>query len=78
MTQAQLASLAASLRDNDAFQEAMAAVREDALERLASIKYEDRDGFYTNQAIVKVVDEFCSTLDQFIRSGAEKKPPGIA
>jgi hypothetical protein len=78
MTTDQLASLASSLRDNEAFQESMANMRDEALERLATIQYDDRDGFYTNQAIVKVVDGIHENLEQMIRSGTPPKPPGIA
>lgn len=74
----QLASLAMSLRDNEAFQRAMSVMRDEALEKLASIPYEARDEFYTNQAIVKVVDGIHENLEQMIRSGKEPKKAGIA
>jgi hypothetical protein len=78
MTPEQLASLAQSLKDNEAFDEAMKIIRADALERLAGIQYEMRDEFYMNQAIVKVADELRANLEQFIRSGAVPKKPGLA
>jgi hypothetical protein len=78
MTPDQLASLAQSILDNDAYHDVMAGIRADALERLASLKREDIDGFYTNQAIVKVVDDLQVNLEQMIRSGKAPKAPGIA
>jgi hypothetical protein len=78
MISEQRASLAQSLLDNDAFQEAMTIMRDEALDRLAGIPYEARDEFYTNQAIVKVVDGIHENLEQMIRSGTPPKPPGIA
>jgi hypothetical protein len=78
MTPDLLASLAQSILDNEAYQQVMADIRADALERLAGLKYEARDEFYTNQAIVKVVDDLGANLEQLIRSGTPPKPPGIA
>lgn len=78
MTPDQLASLAQSLKDNEVYQQALAKIRAEALERLAGIPYEARDEFYTNQAIVKVADELRDNLEQFIRSGKPKPPAGIA
>ncbi len=78
MTAEQLASLAQSLRDNEAFEAAMTTMRDDALERLATMPRSDEEAFYLNQAIVKVVDDLHAQLEQFIRSGKPKTPPGIA
>jgi hypothetical protein len=78
MSPDQLASLVQSILDNEAYHEVMAGIRADALERLANLKHEDLDGFYTNQAIVKVVDDLQVNLEQMIRSGKPKTAPGIA
>jgi len=72
------ASLAMSLRDNEAFQEVLDIARSDALEALATLKIADADAFYTHQATVRVVDSIRSDLDAFIRAGKPAKPPGIA
>jgi hypothetical protein len=78
VTPDQLASLAQSLKDNEVWQEAMDKVRADALEQLATLPRSDEQGFYSAQARVAVVDELRDNLEQFIRSGAEKKKPGLA
>jgi hypothetical protein len=78
MTPDQIASLAASLKDNEAFQLALSNTRSEALEALATIKRDDEEAFYLAQATVKVVDYLRGNLEQFIRSGAPKKPAGIA
>lgn len=78
MTSDQLASLAQSLKDNEAFQAAMNTIRTDALELLATLPREDEARFYSLQATVKVVDDLRGNLEQFIRSGKPEKPPGIA
>jgi hypothetical protein len=74
---ADLAALAQSLRDNEAFQEAINIIRADALERLATMARADEQAFYTAQATVKVVDDLRGNLEQFIRSGKPKNPPGL-
>jgi hypothetical protein len=56
----------------------MDKVRADALEQLATLPRSDEQGFYSAQARVAVVDELRDNLEQFIRSGAEKKKPGLA
>jgi hypothetical protein len=78
VTAEQLAQQAASLRDNEAFQAALNAMRADALDRLATVNADDRLAIIANQAAVKVVDELRGNLEQFIRSGQSAKPPGIA
>ena len=78
MTPEQLASLASSLRDNEAFQLALDNARNGALERLATTEPTNTVAILANQAVVKVIDELRGDLDQFIRSGQPKKPAGIA
>lgn len=72
------AQLAQSLKDNDAFQRALDNQRNSALERLATMPRSDEAAFYMAQSVVAVVDAIRADLDQFIRSGTPKPPPGIA
>lgn len=74
----QLAQLALSLKDNEAFQEALDRIRNDAVAGLVSIDPDDRNGIIHHQATVSVVDQIRDNLDAFIRSGAAPNPPGIA
>lgn len=78
MTSEQIASLAMSLRDNEAFQMALDGQRNSALDELANIDADDRNGILKHQAIVKLVDEIRADLEQFIRSGMKRGPSGIA
>jgi hypothetical protein len=78
MTPDQIASLAQSLKDNEVFQQALTAIRDDALNALAAMPRSDEQAFYSAQARVAVVDDIRGNLDQFIRPGAAKKPPGLA
>lgn len=78
MTAEQLASLAQSLRDNEAFQAALDSQRSSALEALAVMSRDDVERFYSMQVTVRVIDEIRADLEQFIRSGKPKTPPGIA
>ncbi len=78
MTPDQLAQLAMSLRDNEAFQATLDNQRSSALEALATMKREDEQGFYEAQAIVRVIDGIKADLDQFIRAGKPPKAVGIA
>lgn len=78
MTPDQLASLAMSLKDNEAFQEALDTIRADALDTLATINPASTNAIIEQQAIVKVVDNLRGNLEQFIRSGKAPKPAGIA
>jgi hypothetical protein len=74
----QLASLAMSLRDNEAFQAALDSIRSGAIDALISVNADDKNSLLKAQATVGVVDDIRGNLDQFIRSGAAKKPAGIA
>jgi hypothetical protein len=78
VTPEQLASLASSLKDNEAFQLALDNARNGALERLAVTEPTNTVAILANQAVVKVIDELRGDLEQFIRSGQPKKPAGIA
>lgn len=70
--------MAMSLRDNEMFQEALTAIRDEALETLATMPRDKEQEFYLSQATVKVVDEFRDRIDTAIRSGAAPKKAGIA
>lgn len=72
------ASLAQSLRDNEAFQEALNTIREDARDKLGAVDPNNADAIREHQATIRVVDELRGNLEQMIRGGAPKKPPGIA
>lgn len=78
MTKDQLASLAMSLRDNEAFQKALEAQRTRARDALVAIDAADTLGILRLQATVKVIDELREDLEQFIRAAAHKAPAGIA
>jgi len=72
------AALAASLRDNEAFQAALSAIRSEALENLAVLPALETEGIRNNQATVRVVDELRGNIEAFIRSGMLRKAAGIA
>ena len=78
MTAEQLASQAQSLRDNEAFQAALSAIRSEALENLAVLPALETEGIRNNQATVRVVDELRGNIEAFIRSGMPRKAAGIA
>lgn len=78
MTPEQLASLAQSLKDNEVFRLALNTIRSTALDGLARVDADDKNGIIKLQATVNVVDDLRGNLDQFIRSGQPKKPAGIA
>jgi hypothetical protein len=78
MTADQLASLAMSLRDNEAFQHALNLTRENARDGLCQANASDAQTIMHFQAIVTVVDDIRGNFEQFIRSGKPTKPPGIA
>lgn len=78
MTTEQLATLAASLRDNEAFQLALTNQRSDALDALARVAATDVEAIRDHQATVRVIDNLRDDLDGFIRSGQPRKAPGIA
>jgi hypothetical protein len=77
MTDAQLTREAQDLRDNRAFQVALAAIRHRALEGLVRTPATDTDAIRDHQAIVKVVDDLLGNLDALIRAGQPKRKPGI-
>jgi hypothetical protein len=78
VTPANLASLAQSLKDNEAFQAVLAGQRSAALEKLATMRRDDEQAFYAMQAIVAVIDGINSDLEAFVRAGAVKQKPGLA
>ena len=74
----QRAQMAMSLRDNELLQDAFSTLRSNALEALAKCDATDADGIRQYQATIAVVDELREHLDGLIRSGATRKPAGIA
>jgi hypothetical protein len=78
MTPEQLASMAQSVLDNEAYQDALATIRESARDELCQVSPTDTQRITELQAIVKVVDELGANLEQLIRSGKPKSPPGLA
>ncbi len=78
MTNEQIASLAQSLRDNEAFQMALDSVRDTARDGLGRVDPDDKNQIIELQATVKLVDDLRENLDTFIRAGATRKPPGLA
>lgn len=77
MTDAQIAHEAQSIKDNEAFQLALGAMRRDAIEGLVSVNATDTDAIRDLQATVKVVDELRANLDALIRKGQPPKAPGL-
>jgi hypothetical protein len=75
---ADLAALAQSLKDNEAFQAALDLIREDARDKLGTVDATNADTIREHQATIRVVDQLRDNLGQFIRSGSAKAPPGIA
>lgn len=78
VTAEQIASLAQSLRDNEALQMALDGQKQEALDALATIRADDVLGIQKHQATVRVVDGIRADLDRFIRSGQKRGAPGIA
>lgn len=74
---ADLAPLAQSLKDNEAFQAALDGMRSDALESLARAIATDANKIRDLQARIRVVDELRGNLEDFIRQGQPKQKPGI-
>jgi predicted AAA+ superfamily ATPase len=56
------------------FLKALAGIRADALERLATASADDKTAILLFQARVAVCDSFGAELASMIRSSAEKKP----
>ncbi len=77
MTDEQIAQQARSIKDNEAFQLALGAMRRDAIETLVSVQATDANKIRDLQATVRVVDELRAHLDAFIRKGRPPKAPGL-
>ena len=77
MTDEQIALSAQSIKDNEAFQMALGAMRRDAMEELASVNATDTDKIRDLQATVRVVDELRGSLEALIRKGQPPKAPGL-
>jgi hypothetical protein len=73
-----LAQQAMSLRDNEAFQASLTTIKAAALDKLAVIDADDRNGILKAQATVQVVDAIRDDIDAFIRAGKPRGAPGIA
>lgn len=73
-----LAQQAMSLRDNEAFQASLSNIKAAALDKLAAIDADDRNGILKAQATVQVVDAIRDDIDAFIRAGKPRGAPGIA
>lgn len=77
MTNEQLAHEAQRLKENEAFQRALDAMRTHALEGLVRTPATDIEAIRDHQAKVRVVDDLRGNLEAFIRSGEPKRKPGI-
>jgi hypothetical protein len=77
MTKEQIALAAQSIKDNEAFQMALGAMRRDAIEELVSTNATDTDKIRDLQAHVRVVDELRANLEALIRAGQAPKAPGL-
>jgi hypothetical protein len=73
-----LAQQAMSLRDNEAFQTSLTNIKAAALDKLAVIDADDKNGILKAQATVQVVDAIRDDIDAFIRAGIPRGAPGIA
>lgn len=72
------AVLAASLKDNEAFQEALDVVKSGAIEALCAIDHDDALGIAKLQATIGVVNDIRDNLDAMVRQGKSRGAPGIA
>lgn len=77
MTDDQIAHEAQSIKDNEAFQMAIGAMRRDAIEALIAVDATDADKIRDHQATVRVVDELRSSLEALIRKGQQPRAPGL-
>jgi len=62
-----LASLAASLKENDAYRLVLDQMRLDALEALAACPATDADQIREHQATVRVIDDMDRRIDLLVR-----------
>jgi hypothetical protein len=67
-----LAAEAMSLRDNEAFQAALNAIRNGAVETLIAVNADDKNSLLKAQATVQVVDDIRDNLRAFIDAGKPK------
>lgn len=74
---ARLKAEAQRIKENEAFQAAMTAMRNDALEALARTLATDADTIRDLQAKARVVDDLRDNLEAFIRNGSSRKATGI-
>lgn len=77
-TMTDYAQLAQSLKDNEAFQAALDYRKAAALEALAVIDADDKNGILKAQATVQVVEEIREDIEAFIRQAKPRGAPGIA
>lgn len=67
-----LAAEAMSLRDNEAFQAALNAIRSSAVDTLIAVNADDKNSLLKAQATVQVVDDIRDNLRAFIDAGKPK------
>lgn len=72
------AALAASLKDNEAFQKALDIIKSGAIEALCAIDHDDAKGILKLQATIGVVNDIRDDLDAMVRQGKPRGAPGIA
>ena len=77
MDNAQLGAEAQRLKENEAFQIALAHLRSEALEGLVRTPATDAEAIRDHQAAVRVVDDFLARIDVIIRNGQPRKQAGI-
>ncbi len=77
MDKAQLAAEAQRIKENEAFQFALAQLRSEALEGLVRTPATDAEAIRDHQAIVRVVDDFLARIEAIIRNGQPRKQAGI-
>jgi len=77
MTDEQIAREAQNIKDNEACQMAIGAMRRDAIEALIAVEATDADKIRDHQATVRVVDELQSNLEALIRKGQQPRAPGL-
>lgn len=74
----QLALEAQRIKEDPTIRVAIAAIRMEALERLASIDPTATDDIREAQSIVRVSDGFLVTLEQMIVQGPRREGPTVA
>lgn len=73
-----LALAADRLRQEPAFQEAVIALRKDALDALVKVDPTDIEAVRTHQSMVKAIDGLCGELADMILRANPRKGPTVA